>query len=69
MDIFDIKVEEGSYSDPEDLKFTWSVSNFSGKEMALQLNFEKPMSVSSAPDKERLKISFKSEEIFSDVYQ
>lgn len=64
LDVLDVSVQPGEFSSEDDLRFTWSVEEFTSTRMNLQLEFSKPQSVSVTTDKEVLRIVFKSEYYF-----
>lgn len=66
VDIINVDIIPGEDSVPEDLAFTWEVSEYSGRSMKLKLVFDKPISISSASDSEQLRIVFKNTDFFYD---
>ena len=55
-DILDTKVVVSDDSDPKNLKFTWDVVAMYKRKLELQLNFEKPLYVSTAEEPEYLEV-------------
>lgn len=50
IDIIEVKSIPGGYSNEEDLKFTWNVTDFknNSQEMYIQLYFKNPLSISTS---------------------
>ncbi len=45
--IIELKVLSGKFTDPNMMKFNWTVIDFTYKELLIQLNFENPNYISS----------------------
>ena len=67
LNIFEINVLPGEYSNADDLRFTWEVEEFTSRQMNIKLNFDSPEKVSSYPDPDVLNVVFMSETWFFDV--
>ena len=62
--ILDTKVVTGDYSDPNNIKFSWDVVAMEKRKLELQLNFEKPLYVSTEEEPEYLEVQLMDVNMF-----
>ena len=67
LNIFEINILPGEFSNGDDLRFTWEVEEFTSRQMNIKLNFDSPDKVSSYSDPDVLNVVFMSETWFLDV--
>ena len=67
LNIFEINILPGEFSNEDDLRFTWEVEEFTSRQMNIKLNFDSPDKVSSYSDPDVLNVVFMSETWFLDV--
>ena len=65
--VLEVKVINGYYSDPENLKFTWNVKEMTKRHLIIDIIFEKALFVSTEEEKDKLRVTFRDRYLFVSV--
>lgn len=63
-----VQLIDQSYADNAgDKTFTWSVREFEGDQMRISLNFDEPLMISKAGDRDKIRVTFANTSLIFDT--